>query len=142
MEHVIYILGAEFSAPLGIPVISNFLEKSKDQFFSNQAAFPRFRDVFTNINNLARAKNIYQADLHNIEEILSIFEMEGVGKDFHQNVRKDFVDYIGDVVRYYTPQPQPAALGSHRMWNIAGVTETWTDYCAFVAAIQYSTTNL
>ena len=33
MERVVYLLGAGFSAPLGLPVMSNFLEKSKYMYF-------------------------------------------------------------------------------------------------------------
>jgi len=35
LEKVVYLLGAGFSAPLGLPVMSNFLEKSKDIYFAD-----------------------------------------------------------------------------------------------------------
>lgn len=41
-EKVVYILGAGFSAPLGLPVMSNFLVKSKDLYFSDTEKYKRF----------------------------------------------------------------------------------------------------
>jgi len=32
MDKVVYFLGAGFSAPLGLPVTSNFIVKSKDMY--------------------------------------------------------------------------------------------------------------
>lgn len=32
VENVVYILGAGFSAQFGLPIMSNFLEKSKDMY--------------------------------------------------------------------------------------------------------------
>ena len=36
MEKITYVLGAGFSAPLGIPVMRDFLTKSKDLYFPTQ----------------------------------------------------------------------------------------------------------
>jgi hypothetical protein len=36
VDRVVYLLGAGFSAPLGLPVMSNFLMKSKDLFEPQQ----------------------------------------------------------------------------------------------------------
>ena len=46
MEKVVYILGAGFSAPLGLPVISNFYEKSKDLYFSDTIQYKYFIKIF------------------------------------------------------------------------------------------------
>jgi len=43
MENVVYILGAGFSAPLSLAVISNFLMKSKDMYFSDPERFQHFQ---------------------------------------------------------------------------------------------------
>jgi len=45
-DHVVYILGAGFSAPLGLPVMANFLEISKDMFASDPETYRDFAKVF------------------------------------------------------------------------------------------------
>jgi hypothetical protein len=72
MERVVYLLGAGFSAPLGLPVMSNFLEKSKDMYFETPDRYKYFSDVFNQIRDFSVVKNYYNSDLFNIEEILSI----------------------------------------------------------------------
>ncbi len=76
MENVVYLLGAGFSAPLGLPVMSNFLEKAKDLYFSDEIKYKSFFKVLDKIKDLSIIKNYYHADLLNIEEILSILEMQ------------------------------------------------------------------
>ncbi len=44
-DRVVYLLGAGFSAPLGLPVMSNFLMKSKDMYFSDPERFSTFKEV-------------------------------------------------------------------------------------------------
>jgi hypothetical protein len=56
MERVVYLLGAGFSAPLGIPVMSNFLTRSKDLYFTDPARFDHFKEVFDTINELSVIK--------------------------------------------------------------------------------------
>ena len=78
---VVYILGAGFSAPLGLPVISNFLSRSKDLHADNPERFGHFDTVFQEIRRMAPAKNYLQIDLSNIEQILSILQMEDYASD-------------------------------------------------------------
>lgn len=42
MDKVVYLLGAGFSAPIGLPVMGNFLEKSKDQHYADPDRFGYF----------------------------------------------------------------------------------------------------
>jgi len=76
MDKVVYLLGAGFSAPLGLPVVSNFRVKSYELFARDPTKFAHFQEVFDRINELSRIKNFYDANLFNIEEILSLLEME------------------------------------------------------------------
>lgn len=101
MERIVYIIGAGFSAPLGLPVMSNFLMKSKDMYFSNPNTYEYFNDIFKTIEKMSTIKNYYNADLFNIEEILSILEMNEYldGSNNSSNFKK----YISDVIQYYTP---------------------------------------
>jgi hypothetical protein len=102
MENVVYILGAGFSAPLGLPVMSNFLEKAKDAYFSNKEKYSYFTDVFDEIKKMSIIKNYFNADLFNIEEILSILEMNN---SLAENETKNrFVDFLCDVIEFYSPK--------------------------------------
>lgn len=113
VENVVYILGAGFSAPLGIPVMSNFLEKSKDMFSSDPDRWSRFKKVFQTIDRMYKSKGYFNANLFNIEEILSILEMnEELGGETERSL---FSNYILDVVQYYTPKMNnKPELGSWR----------------------------
>ena len=87
MERVVYLLGAGFSAPLGLPVMSNFLMKSKDMYSEDPDRYSHFKKVFDRIREMSVCKNYYKADLFNIEEVLSILEISGssglsVGTEF------------------------------------------------------------
>jgi hypothetical protein len=78
MDKVVYFLGAGFSAPLGLPVTNNFLVKSKDIYAADSDRYAHFSEVFKTIRELSIIKNYYQADLFNIEEVLSILDMAPV----------------------------------------------------------------
>jgi hypothetical protein len=101
MDKVVYILGAGFSAPLGLPVMSNFLVKSKDLYFSDTQRYRQFQEVFRTIDKLSVVKNYFSSDLFNIEEILSILEMQK--QTGNTRIVKEFSDFISTVIKYYTP---------------------------------------
>lgn len=103
-EKIVYFLGAGFSAPAGLPVMSNFLEKAKDIYFENPSKYKYFIQIFETIKDLSVVKNYFTADLFNIEEILSLIEMQSAveGKKF----KKAFLDFIKDVITSYTPNSE------------------------------------
>jgi hypothetical protein len=134
MEKVVYLIGAGFSAPLGLPVMANFLPKSKDMFARDPEKFKHFHDVFRTIGEMHACKSYYEADLLNIEEILSILEMrEGLESGSRT---RSFINYLADVVNYYTPTPQAPpkrnSLAGNWLDSIVGKT-LWSRYAAFVA---------
>ena len=106
-EKVVYILGAGFSAQFGLPVMSNFLEKSKDMYALRTFRFKDgeidfFASVYNEIDTLRRCKDFYASDMTNIEEILSLFEMgKMLGSESKQQI--DFQNFIAEVIKYYTP---------------------------------------
>ena len=135
-EHVVYILGAGFSAEFGLPVMSNFLEKSKDMYTSRNStgnAVPNidfFGSVYDEIDKLRRCKDFYESDMTNIEEILSLFEMgRMLGEESKKQI--DFQKFIAEVIKYYTP-PRISAPETNfctlqqfilKLFRIKGVTE-------------------
>lgn len=134
MERIVYLLGAGFSAPMGLPVMSNFIFKAKDMYFNHLEDYSYFKDVFDTINNTSVIKNYFKADLFNIEEILSVLEMN----DFIRGTNNGdlFKNFIADVIKYYTPEikPYPDVVGN---WNdfVFGTSDLWTKYGAFVASL-------
>jgi hypothetical protein len=105
MSHVVYLVGAGFSAPLGLPVMRDFLLKSKDMFAIDPKEYASFRDIFVLIKQMGSIQSYYRADLFNIEEILSILEMD---QQVAGKRSRRFAKYIADVIRFYTP-PDPTA---------------------------------
>lgn len=134
-ENVVYILGAGFSAPLGLPVIANFLSRSKDLYAEYPERFAHFKEVFALVQELSAAKNYYSIDLSNIEEILSLLEMgEFAGA---KSARVMFVKYLQDVVMACTPEPRLSASPAPDNWWQAflGPDQNWMFYAYFVASL-------
>ena len=104
MENVVYILGAGFSAPLGLPVMSNFIEVSKNLYASDNNKYKHFGRVFDNIRKrLAYVTLFYKTNLDNIEEVLSILEMERLVGRVSKEEANDYIKFIVDVIQYFTP---------------------------------------
>lgn len=132
-DKVVYLLGAGFSAPLGLPVMSNFRMKSEDMFAADPRAYPHFENVFKTIKELSIIKNYYEANLFNIEEILSILEM---GEHLEgKRLSKDFIKYIVDVIAHYTPSiklyEDGKVPGNWHYW-LFGEERIWHAYGLFV----------
>lgn len=134
MDKVLYVIGAGFSAPLGVPTMRNFLFRSKDLYFSNPEKYQHFQKVFETITNLSKIKNYYDADLFNIEEILSIIEMNQFldGGPLHA----DFINYIKDVIRSYTPQSEIEDFPGNWEDFLFGKDKTLSLYGYFVATLM------
>jgi len=101
MEYVVYVLGAGFSAPLGLPVTTNFIESSKDLYFGDSRRFASFLEVFELIDKMSRVALVYKSDLHNIEEVLSILEMQEHLSETPK--RERFINYIREVISALSP---------------------------------------
>src|SRR5437899_2255848 len=100
MERIVYLLGAGFSAPLGLPVMRNFRLKSQDMYLADSDKYGHFKEVFDTIRDMSIIKNYYDANLFNIEDILSILEM---GEYLEGGSLKEvFLRYIKDVIAFYT----------------------------------------
>jgi hypothetical protein len=133
MNRVVYILGAGFSAPLGIPAVRNFLEKSKDLYFTDEMKYAHFSDIFRTIDELSKCKNYYSIDLFNIEDILSLLEMRS-SLDNDEKIRKNFVRFVVDVVQAYTPDMKLDLPGGSWINNVFGNSQL-AHYSLFVSAI-------
>lgn len=140
MEKIVYFLGAGFSAPLGIPVMKNFFEKSKDMYFDDKEKYKHFLQVINTFNEYNLIKSFYESNLFNIEELLSILEMS---ERFERSkLKKIFLQYISDVISFYTPplEYERKSLASVR----ASLEQSgkWNGYIMFIAALLNLEFNL
>jgi len=126
--NVLYILGAGFSAPLGLPVISNFLFMARDMMELEPKRYQYFRSVLDQARSLSTAKNYLSADLFNIEHVLSIIEMRSHTRN--EKLPKEFIRFLADVVEYYTPNEPMSSLGP------IALPQNRNDLCA-VSAIDH-----
>jgi hypothetical protein len=133
MEKIVYILGAGFSAPLGLPVMSNFLEKARDQYFAHPDTYDYFKEIEDEMNQIHKAANYYQTNVFNIEDILSILEFRAHLDDSGNGEQRldSFKRYLSKVIEFYTPTNElhenPDSLFPGGKWN---------KYIHFVAAIM------
>lgn len=136
MKNIVYFLGAGFSAPLGLPVMSNFIFKSKDQFFENTEKYSYFEDIFHYIDKLSKSKNFMNVNLFNIEEIFSIAEMH---KKLKANDNVDLEGYIKDVIEYHTPTFEPSEKGTllqnFDITKILTKNSIYNSYILFIARL-------
>lgn len=136
LDHVVYLVGAGFSAPLGLPVMNNFLIKSKDLYFSDSTKYEHFREVFSTIEKLSVTKNYFGADLFNIEEVLSILEMQAQLEG--SRLKDQFTRYIADTITHFTPQVRGYKGQLPGNWQnfIFGKDANWRGFGSFMASLQ------
>ncbi len=134
MDHIVYFLGAGFSAPLGLPVMADFIIKAKDMYFGSQQKYADFAKVFATLHELHKAKSYYKTDLFNIEEVLSILETSNSISAPEQEL--GFKEFIRDVIRYYTPDQKNATPGdAHDYRKVLFGGDPWAPYGFFVASL-------
>ncbi|MBL9088186.1 MAG: SIR2 family protein [Planctomycetia bacterium] len=98
---VVYVLGAGFSRPLGLPLVHDFIRTARDLYRENPAVLPHFSTVFDRLDSLAPIQNHLHANHLNIEEVLSTMEMEDALRE--TEVSQDVRRFIADVVQLRTP---------------------------------------
>ncbi|MGZ5545787.1 MAG: hypothetical protein ACXWIU_14045 [Limisphaerales bacterium] len=137
MEKIVYILGAGFSAPLGLPVMSNFLVKAKDLLRENPTRYSYFKGVLGTIDKMHVCLSFYDADLLNIEEVLSIMEMQSsVG----EGTKRRFKEFITDVIEASTPPlPFQRLKLNGQQWHSNNFVNdghwAWNRYVGFVSLL-------
>lgn len=145
MNKIVYILGAGFSAPYGLPVMRDFLLRAKDLYFRDTTKYAHFEKVLETIDKMHKAKTYYEVDLLNIEEVLSILDMEDHVSGGER--AKNFSQFIADVIIAYSPPPPVFGLNStddkrayvgvgDRTGNIIFRDESWKRFGFFVANLM------
>jgi len=116
--------------------MSNFLSRSKDLYFNDKERFSYFQNVYGTIAELSLIKNTFHCDLHNIEEILSLLEMEAFMKG--ERLQDEFVRFLSDVIKSLLPPIEPVSGRAETgNWHhfIFGNNPMWKPYCEMVACM-------
>jgi len=135
MENITYILGAGFSALAGLPIMSNFITKAKDIYYSDKSKFGHFKQIFDSMDEMSKIKNYFLSDLLNIEELFSIYDMESTLSQKRKS--KTFSTFIIDVIKHYSYELKDIRHEHPANWEdfIFGIDETHRNISSFVASI-------
>jgi len=102
-QNVVYFIGAGFSAPFGLPVMSNFIDKARDLYFSDTTKYKELKPTLELIQKYSNVLTSMNVNLFNIEDLLSILSM-----GFHTDVEQDRIkldqmeSFIKTVIEKYT----------------------------------------
>src|SRR5258708_39414022 len=131
-KHVVYILGAGFSAPLKIPTIASFLDRAQTLREEDSEAFAYFDKIFETIQVLERANNFYRTDRTSIEDLLTMLDL----KDALEGTADSqlFKKFICDVVLSSTPNIQ-ASASPQRWSDLFFGGEPWASYGVVVSGL-------
>jgi hypothetical protein len=102
-QSVVFFLGAGFSAPFGLPVMSNFIDKARDLYFSDPDNYKSVGKTLELITKYSSVKNYLNINLHNIEDLLSIAYMESAITKESSSMEL-VTDFIKVVIENYTGQ--------------------------------------
>lgn len=137
MERVVYLLGAGFSAPLDLPLMSDFVQKAKDMYTQDKDRFGHFKPILDSMDGTAKSERYFYSDSFNIEDLLSILEMGAyLGKGL---TKKAVVRFIREVIAHHTPSWPDLRIDTlPSEWKnaIFGAEEKWQWYGYFVASLH------
>ena len=134
-KNVVYILGAGFSAPLGLPLMRDFIAKAQ-RLKRDNPQYKYFEKVIDLLKGTRSAGDFFEHDSKNIEEALSLLEMKDNFKAMNQ--KEELIKFIIDVINASTPprivfdtfQMSPGAPS-----EIFTKDQLWQGYCGFVASL-------
>lgn len=116
MRNIVYILGAGFSVPAGLPTIKDFLPAAYELHGEHPSEFEYFDKVFKQIDALGHINTYYKTDLNNIEEVLSIIEMRAFTNNKDEQELRDIEKFICAVIKAKTPILKPQDYSSFRTY--------------------------
>lgn len=101
LENSTYIIGAGFSRYAGLPLMNDFFFKAKDLYLKlNNEERKTFDKIFDFYKEYSEVKNFMNMDLMNIEELLSIIEMNQFLND--SRTKKYYTNFIKIVIENST----------------------------------------
>jgi len=134
-KNVMYLLGAGFSAPLGIPTMRNFVDEAR-RLRRGRDEYAYFDDVIRLIHDTISASRYFRHDSDNVEEALSLLEIKEYIEGHSQ--KEQVVKFIRDVITLSTPQIPKIPfeiVPSNFSATFFTRDQVWHGYLAFVASL-------
>jgi len=146
MERVVYLFGAGFSAPLGVPTVANFLSTARK--IARSTTLDGVKDCLVRAleqidDSSKHLGRYFDYDFRNVEEMLSIIEMTQYLRGRSPD-SANFRQFIKHVIQLSTPElcllpPNSPLLGERGISNwydhIFGSDRDRQRYGAFVASL-------
>lgn len=100
----VYLLGAGFSRAAGLPLMNDFYLTSKDIYPQiDEKSKKIFDKIYAFWDEYSKAKHYINVDFFNIEELLSIIEMNRYIFGRRNNFTNDLIHFIKKVIELRTP---------------------------------------
>ncbi|WCL51030.1 SIR2 family protein [Leptospira sp. GIMC2001] len=100
-QNIVFFIGAGFSAPSGIPIMGNFINKAKDLYFSDPDSYLIILETLQLIERYSLVKNYMNVNLFNIEDLLSIAYMDSLIQKDTKSL-DNITHFIKTVITSYT----------------------------------------
>jgi hypothetical protein len=109
IENVVYFLGSGFSAQFELPTIAGFMKAAKRLRKAKKLEEPRSSEVFAEFKRLDSVmRHFHNVDMENIEEVLSILQINSLISDTKFDMMSDFVcEVINKLTRKISPSTKP-----------------------------------
>lgn len=135
MDKITYIVGAGFSRYANLPLMNDFYFHSKDLFSKlvNDSDKKSFQKVFDYFEEFSKVKHIMGADFYNIEDLLSIIEMDSFVNG-RKGIYKDYLTYLKKVIELSTPTEETQE-GNYQI-DKSTDTEIYSDFVKLVYGIK------
>ncbi len=135
MENIVYIFGAGFSAPLGLPVMSNFISKAKNLYDANNVRYSHFLPIIKETEDTLQLN--YRSDPSHIEEALSTLEMKRLVEG--KSGISPYKTFVKEVIEATTPPPQDMLALTNQFplgYFLFGDKDSeWSRFGPFVASL-------
>ena len=137
MGNTVYILGAGFSRYAGFPLMDDFYSMSKDIYpnLQDEKYKKAFENVFNYFEQYSIVKNIMNTNLQNIEELLSIIEMNSFLSDKKRNmIKNSYLLYLKTVIEKCTPDLKYENLN----YFVNSYEDTYSKFISLVFGINFN----
>lgn len=135
MGKTTYIVGAGFSRYANLPLMNDFYFHSKDVYtkLSLESDKKAFQKVFQYFDEFSKVKHIMNADFYNIEELLSIIEMDAFING-NKVILKEYLTYLKRVIEISSPSIETPE-GDYEIGNKIN-TEIYTNFIMAVYGVK------
>ena len=97
-QNVVFFIGAGFSAPFGLPVTSNFIDKAEYLYNSDNDKYSDLNKTLELIRRYSPIKDYMNIDLYNVEDLFSFPYMERILDNNKESIVKDSEEFVKTVI--------------------------------------------